>query len=398
MSNNQPETKQQFGFASAPEGLPPLRLRLAVGGIATVVALTEFGASKPARADHETEEGEGWDCGYGFHALLVKFLNKADEQGCFTRKDCDTTYPLIALPEGAPELTYQQEIDLSNADFKMQCRGDPYPSYDEWFEAYPWAQEYRYRIIIGEEATTPEDSTTETEPDQPEPVVEPTEPETTGDTTPEEVVDEQQPDSGTAATTETEPDQPEPVVEPTEPETTGDTTPEEVVDEQQPDSGTAATTEPDQPEPVVEPTEPETTGDTTPEEVVDEQQPDTGTATTTGAEPEPVVEPTEPETTEDTTPEEVVDEQQPDTGTATTTETEPDQPEPVVEPTEPETTSTTALVEQRPPDTETDTDASVLPGVLVVGAIGAVALSSIYLFKAKKIKMPSRLKRNSRRQ
>ena len=362
MSNNQPETKQQFEFTSNPEGLSPLRLRLAVGGIATVVALTEFGASKPARADHETEEGEGWDCGYGFHALWVKFLNKADEQGCFTRKDCDTTYPLLTLPEGAPDLTYQQRVDLSNADFKMQCRGDPYPSYDEWFEAYPWAQEYRYRVIIGGEPVT--------------------EPETTEDTTPEEVVDEQQPDTGT---TETEPDQPESVVEPvTEPETTEDTTPEEVVDEQQP-------------EPVVEPvTEPETTEDTTPEEVVDEQQPDTGTTETEPDQPESVVEPvTEPETTEDTTPEEVVDEQQPDTGT---TETEPDQPEPVVEPvTEPETTSTTALVEQQPTDAETDTDASIPLDVLIMGAVGVVALSSIYLWKPKKKKMSLRPRRNSRR-
>ena len=393
MSNNQPETKQQFGFVSAPEGLPPLRLRLAVGGIATVVALTEFGATNPARADHETEEGEGKDCDYGFHARWIIDVNEdgqpgpsPEEYGCFTRKDCGVANPLIALPEGAPELTPQQRASLGTADLKMMCRGDSHPKYDEWFEANPWAQPYR--VIIEEEATTPEDSTTETEP---EPVVEPTEPETTEDTTPEEVVDEQQPDTGTATTTETEP---EPVVEPTERETTEDTTPEEVVDEQQPDTGTATTAE-TEPEPVVEPTERETTEDTTPEEVVDEQQPDTGTATTTETEPdqpEPVVEPTEPETTEDTTPEEVVDEQQPDTGTATTAETEPDQPEPVVEPTEPETTSTTALVEQRPPDTETDTDTSVLPDVLVVGAIGAVALSSIYLFRAKKIKMPSRLR------
>ena len=357
MSNIQPETKQQFEAVSAPEGLPPLRLRLVVGGIVTVVALTEFGASKPARADHETEEGEGKDCDYGFHARWAIDVNEdgqpgpsPEEYGCVTRKDCSVASPRIALPEGAPDLTRQQRLDLAAGSTKMQCKGDPYPNHDEWFEAHPWAQPY-----IEEEATTPEDSTTETEP---EPVVEPTEPETTEDTTPEEVVDEQPPNTGTT-TTETEPDQPEPVVEPTEPEATEDTTPEEVVDEQPPDTGTTTTeTEPDQPEPVVEPTEPEATEDTTPEEVVDEQQPDTGT---------------------------------------TTTETEPDQPEPVVEPTEPESTSTAALVEQQPPDTETDTDASVLPDVLVVGAIGAVALSSIYLFKAKKIKILSRLRRNLRR-
>ena len=324
MSNKQPKTKQQFEAVSTPEGLPPLRLRLVVGGIVTVVALTEFGASKPARADHETEEGDKIDCDYGFHAGWWTDHNEdgqpgpgPEEYACFTRKDCAVARPLIALPEGAPDLTRQQRLDLA-AGSKMQCRGDPYPNYDEWFEAHPWAQP----MIIEEEATTPEDSTTETEPDQPEPVVEPvTEPEATEDTSPEEeVVDEQQPDTGTT-TTETEPDQPEPVVEPvTEPEATEDTSPEE--------------------------------------EVVDEQQPDTGT---------------------------------------TTTETGPDQPEPVVEPTEPETTSTTALVEQQPPDTETDTDTSVLPDVLVVGTIGAVALSSIYLFKAKKIKIPSRLKRNPRR-
>ena len=359
MSNNQPETNQQFEFASAPESLPPLRLRLAVGGIATVVALTEFGATKPARADHETEEGEGKDCDYGFHAVWAIDRNEdgqpgpsPEEYGCFTIQGCGPTLPLITWAEGDPGPTRQQLlVDMPS---KMQCVGDPYPNYDEWFEANPWAQPYR--VIIEEEATTPEDSTTETEP---EPVVEPTEPETTEDTTPEEVVDEQQRDTGTANTTETESDQPEPEVEPTEPETTEDTTPEEVVDEQQRDTGTATTTE------------------------------------TESDQPEPEVEPTEPETTEDTTPEEeVVDEQQPDTGTATTTETEP---EPVVEPTEPETTSTIALVEQRPSDTETDTDTSVLPDVLVVGAIGAVALSSIYLFRAKKIKMPSRRRRNSRR-
>ncbi len=338
MSNNRPETKQQFELTSAPGGLPPLRLRLAVGGIATVAVLTELGATKPARADHNPEQDEILDCPHGWHAVWSSDFNEdgqpdPGEYGCFTRPECAFVEP--PLSEDA-QLTQEQLHQISMTK-PMRCVGDPEYNFDSWFEAHPWAQPYRITrptteveqpettsTTITDEPIEPDDTTTEVE--QPE-------------TTPTTITDEPiEPDDTT-----TEVEQPE-------------TTPTTITDEPiEPDD---TTTEVEQPE-------------TTPTTITDEPiEPDD---TTTEVE--------QPETTPTTITDEPIE---PDD---TTTEVE-----------QPETTPTTitALAERRPTDIEDDTEAFVPTDVLLVGMLGAVALAgSIYLVRAKKIKLSSRSKKKS---
>ena len=341
MSNMQPETKQQLEFVSAPEGLTSLRLRLAVGGIATatVVALTELGTTKPARAVHNPEADEILDCPYGSHAVPSVDLNGngqiefPDEWGCFARRDCFFLRPSFTPADANSIFTPEQVTEMLNTIPKV-CHGDPEYDFDPWFEAHPWAIPYR--------ATQP---TTETIP---EPVIE--QPETTSTTTPTEVAEpepEPEPEADTAAT-EAPPTEepttetiPEPVVG--QPETTSTTTPTEVA------------------EPVIE--EPEPEADTAATETTPTEEPTTETI------PEPVIE--EPETTSTTNPTEVA---------------------------EPEATSTTALIEQQPRDIEVDKDTSALPEIMIASAVVAVAIGSIYLLRAKRIKShSSSTTKNSRR-
>ncbi len=336
MSNMQPETKQHLEFVSAPEGLTSLRLRLAVGGIATatVVALTELGTTKPARAVHNPEADEILDCIYGYHAVPRVDVNRngqiefPDEWACVNRPDCFSLRPSFTPADAAYSIfTPEQRTEILNTSPRV-CHGDPEYDFGPWFEAHPWAIPYR--------ATQP---TTETIP---EPVIE--QPETTSTTTP------------------TEPAEPEPVIE--EPEPEADTAATEAPPTEEPT--TDAT-----PEPVIE--QPETTSTTTPTEVaepvIEEPEPEADTAATETT-------PTEEPTT-DATPEPVI--KQPET-TSTTTPTEV---------AEPEATSTTALIEQQPRDIEVDTDTSALPEIMIASAVVAVAIGSIYLLRAKRIKSHS---------
>ncbi len=347
MSNMQPETKQQLEFVSAPEGLTSLRLRLAVGGIATatVVALTELGTTKPARAVHNPEADEILDCIYGYHAVPRVDVNRngqiefPDEWACVNRPDCFSLSPSFTPADAEYSIfTPEQRTEILNTRPRV-CHGDPEYDFGPWFEAHPWAIPYR--------ATQP---TTETIP---EPVIE--QPETTSTTTPTEPAEPE----------------PEPVIEEPEPEPEADTAATEAPPTEEPT--TDAT-----PEPVIE--QPETTSTTNPTEVAEpvieqpEAEPDTAaTETTPTEEPttETIPEPEQPETTSTTNPTEVA---------------------------EPEATSTKALIEQQPRDIEVDTDTSALPEIMIASAVVAVAIGSIYLLRAKRIKShSSSTTKNSRR-
>ena len=134
----------------APEGFTPLRLVVGIGSAAAV------GVVSPAQAGAQGENSsndydEFIDCGHGREAEWVSDANSDGQPGpssaefhCGYLPNCSAALPLVGIGQDliiGEHATREQLDDLYRSDVTF-CRGDSWPSFEDFLESRPWVDEF----------------------------------------------------------------------------------------------------------------------------------------------------------------------------------------------------------------------------------------------------------------